>query len=809
MLANYLKVALRNLRKQKGTSFINISGLAVGIACCLLIMSFIFEELSYDRFHERADRIYRVVQTSESESRVEEGASTPFKTGPTLVSEYPHLIETSVRFYNMQVPKLALANKPEEKYFKEPNIFVVDSTVFDVLSIELIRGNPETALTDPRTMVISEDMVQKYFGDEDPVGKTLFFEGREDLTITGVMKSLPENSHIDIDFLISFNTLDHFYKSEYDGSWYWNPNWTYILLKEGADVAELENQLPAFADKYYHPNIPPTERVTLELQPLTDIHLYSNRDQEIKANSDILYVYIFGAVAILILVIGCINFVNLATAKSAIRAKEIGVRKVLGADRGRVFGQFIMESLITSFISVLFALLLVQFMIPVFNEFLDTNLQLSFFESGLVAGGLFIIFIIVSLLAGLYPAVVLSGFKPVEVFRGNPVSSGKRGLFRKILVIIQFGFSVLIIIGTIVISWQLEHLQNKDLGFDEEEIVVIPTDLTRTIWFYDDFKQDLLRSSNIKSVTGVKNIIGSLKNTYMEQKPEGLAESQSIPTIFVMFDFIETYNIPVIAGRSFSKEYSTDRAEAVMVNRKLVEQLGWDTPEEALGKSFEHDGKVKYVIGVTENFNHTSLRRELEPLVLEMPADEMQLITSIEYMAVKINGNNVPDALDHIEKTWAKYDVTHPLEYSFHKQELNKVYAGEEKLSKVSVSFSILAIIVACFGLFGLASFMAERRTKEIGIRKVLGATVTRIVALLTKDFLALVIIANIIAWPVAWYLASWWLRDFPYRITLGWNMIEISSLAFAITMLIAFITVGYRSTRAASLNPVDSISRE
>jgi len=810
MFLNYFKVALRNLKKQKGTSVINITGLAVGIACCLLIFTFVLKELSYDRFHENSDRIYRIIQTFENESWEEETVVTPFKSGPTLVSEYPHLIEKAVRFYDFRVPNLALANKEQEKYFNEPNLFLVDSTVFDVFSIELIRGNPETALSNPETIVISEAMVEKYFGDEDPMGQTLFFEGRNDVTVTGIMKPLPDNSHIDIDFMISFNTLDRFYKSEYDGSWYWSPIYTYILLKEGVSADEVREQLPSFAEKYHIPDIPSGERLTLDLQALTDIHLYSNRDSEIKPNGNILYVYIFGVVALLILLIGCINFVNLATAKSAIRAKEIGVRKVLGADRKSIFGQFMMESFITSMLAILFALLFVQLMIPVFNNFLGTNIQFSLAGNGLIILGLFVIFIFVSLFAGLYPAVVLSGFEPVKIFRGRNINIGTKARLRKILVVTQFSFSVLIIIGTMLVNRQLNHLQNKDLGFDETQTLIIPTDLTRTIWFYEDFRQDLLRSSQVQHVTGMSSIIGTLKNVFMQHTPEGESEPQSITTNIVMYDFLETFDIPIIAGRSFSEEYGTDRTQAVIINKKLVEEMGWGTPEEALGKSFEDNyDNVKYVIGVTENFNHSSLRKEIESLILEMPDDEMQLVTNIEYVVVKINGQNIPDALSYIEETWKKYDQTHPIEYSFHEEEINEVYSGEQKLSKVSASFSVLGIIVACFGLFGLASFMAERRTKEIGIRKVLGAGTRQVVVLLSRDFLILVFIANIIAWPFAYLLGRLWLQDFPYRIELGWNLFQTSVIAIAITVIISLVTVGYRSIKAASINPVDSISRE
>ncbi|MDX1618262.1 MAG: ABC transporter permease, partial [Balneolaceae bacterium] len=553
MIENYLRVAFRNLGKHKGYAFINITGLAIGIACCLLILLYIFKELSYDRFNTRSDRVYRVVRTMTSESRQDAGASTSFPVGPTLASEYPHLIETSVRFYNLQVPKLSLGFREDEVYFKEPNLFFVDSTFFDVFSAELIQGNPETALSSPQSLVITESMVEKYFGDDDPLGRQLFFEGRIDLTVTGVMKDWPDNSHIDIDFLASMNTLDVFYKSEYAYSWYWNPCWTYILLEEETQVQELENQLPLFVEKYHDNNIPATDRAELDLQPLTSIHLHSNLDQEIQANSNIRYIYIFSIAAVLILFIACFNFMNLATARSARRSKEVGMRKVLGADRLRLFLQFMGESYLTSFLAILLSLLFVYLMLPFFNAMLGTSLEFSLLSNGWILSGLVLLFVLVGTLAGTYPAVFLSGFRPIRTVRGDLTHSRKGQLFRRVLVVLQFGFSILLIIGTAIVFQQLNLLREKNMGFENEEIVIMPTDLTRTIWYYEDFSQRLMQSPYIKSVTGTKNVLGSLKNIYHKYTPEGYAQPLSIPSIFVMYDFFETYDINLLAGRSFSR----------------------------------------------------------------------------------------------------------------------------------------------------------------------------------------------------------------------------------------------------------------
>jgi len=809
MIKNYLKVAYRNLSKHKGYAFINISGLAIGLACCLLILIYIFKELSYDRFHTNSDRIYRLVRTMDSETRHDETATTSFPAGPALASEYPHLVEATVRFYNLQVPKLSLGFREKEIYYKEPNFFFVDSTFFDVFTAELTRGNPEEALTDPQSLVITESMARKYFGDEDPVGRRLFFEGRIDLTVTGVMEDLPDNSHIQIDFIASMNTLDIFYKSDYDYSWYWNPCWTYVLLNEDTQARELQDQLPLFVEKYHDPNTPATDQATLELQPITDIYLHSNRDQEVQANSNIRYIYIFSIAAILILFIACVNFMNLSTARSARRSKEVGMRKILGADRLRLFLQFMGESYLMSFLAILLSLLVVYLTLPFFNSMLGTELQFQLLGNGWVFIGLLLLFVLVGTLSGIYPAVFLSGFRPIRTLRGDLTKSLKGQLFRRVLVVLQFGFSILLIIGTAIVYQQLNLLREKNLGFEKEEIVIMPTDLTRTIWYYDDFSQMLLQNPHIKSVTGTKNVLGSLKNIYHKYTPEGHAQPMSIPSIFVMYDFFETYDINLLAGRSFSREYSTDRTQAVIINKQLVEEMNWGTPRDALGKSLTFEDQVHYVVGVTENFNHTSLRREIEPLILDMPDEEYDIVSRIEYIAAKVDGQYIDEALDHIRSSWSEFDTSHPFDYFFHDEQLDQIYKKEESMASVSASFSILAIVIACLGLFGFISYMVETRSREIGIRKALGASIADIISMLSKEYVILIMVASLLAWPAAYYLAVRWLEDFPYRIDLGINAALIFIGSGMVALALSMATVSYQSIKAAMINPADMIREE
>ncbi len=810
MLRNYVRVALRNFLKRKAYSFINVAGLAIGVAGCILITLYVIHEISYDRFHEQSDRIYRVAQTYSSESRTETFASAPFPAGPALAAEYPQLIEKSVRFFNLQTPKLTLTNSENNQSFKESNFFFTDSTALDIFSIDLVDGDPRTALNNPNSLILSESTAVKYFGDEDPIGKDLRFEGRIWLTVTGVMKDLPANSHIDIDLLGNIDALRDFYGNfeQITSGWFWNPCWTYILLQEGVDVSELEDQLPFFADNYYHANIPQSEQVEIELQPLTDIHLHSNLESEIKSNGSILYVTLFSLVALLILGIACINYMNLATARAADRSREVGMRKVLGANRRRLFVQFMGESFLVSLLALLLALLIVQWMLPLFNNFMDLELSLNLLESWWLAAGMLILLIIAGFAAGIYPALYLSSFEPVRTLRNELTRSNKGKTFRRSLVMVQFVVSIILMIGTVIIYLQLDYMQSTEMGFDRDHVVVIPTDLTNTLWYYDEFKEQLLQSSDIWSVTGSSTILGALPATYFQMVPEGFSsdEPQSLPLIFTMHDFVETYEIDLIAGRSFSEEFGTDPGQAVVINERAVDYLGWNSPDDALGRSIVYSDQTHYVIGVTENFNHTSMRREIEPLVLKMPEGETTIVSRISYLSVRINPEQISSSLNYIEEIWDEFNTVHPFEYAFHDEELDAVYESEAAIGKVSASFALLSVFIACLGLFGLASYTTETRTREIGVRKAMGATTGHILALISKEFIYLIVAANLVAWPMAWYFVHRWLSDFPYRIDMGGSLLWIFFGVAVIAVIVSFIAVGYQSVKAARINPAEAV---
>lgn len=821
MFKNYLRVAFRNLAKHKGYAFINITGLAAGIACCLMMVVYIFHELSYDTFHAKADRIYRIKQTSSSAIRTEEVATSVFPLGPTIVSEYPRLVENSVRFFNLQDDKNAILNREEKISFIESDFYFVDSTFFDLFSVNLIRGNPDKALANPLSLVITEEKAKRYFGDKDPIGKALSFNGipKIDLVVTGIMEPIPGNSHMKADMLASFSSLDKLYyrNLDYDISWIWNPVWTYVLLREGVSAAELESRLPSFVDKYFmsYPGRLKSESVELGLQPVTDIHLYSDLISEIQPNSSILYIYLFATVAGLILIIACINFINLDTARAVERSREVGMRKVLGAGRWQLLKQFMGESFLMSFFAVALGVLMVQGLFPLFNGLVGRQLAFPL-QDVWVIPGLILLIIAVGLLAGLYPALYLSGFQPVRVLKGGAAKGGKGALFRKVLVTFQFVLSVILILGTAIVYLQLRHMQTKELGFDKNHVVILPIEQNLIAWEFDTFKEEVLRNPNILSVTGISKVLGSDEQYYYLYSPGNATEDDETMNLvlFTTDDFIETFDIKVLAGRSFSRDFLTDQDKAVLVNKQMLKLLDVETPEEALGKIIRHnptrsEDEFYSIIGVVDDFNYTSIKREVDPLIIRLVRDLRGILLNIEYAAIEIAPGGISPALKHIKNIWEKINYVDPFNYSFQDGELARIYASETKMSNMVSAFSVLCIFIACLGLFGLASFTSSKRTREIGIRKTMGASVSGILLLLSKEYFKLVLISNIIAWPVVYYLANRWLQDFPYRISMGWNLVMVCVVTAVLSMFICLLTVCYQSMKAALINPVDAIRDE
>jgi len=817
MIKNYLKVALRNLGKRKGFTLINVLGLAIGIASCLLIAAYVLHEVSYDQFHEKSDRIYRVTQTTQTSSKNESGATTPFPVAPTLQNDFSGQIEKTVRFFDMQEEVRTIMNAQNEESFRVDHFYVVDSTFFDVFSADLVRGNPQTALDDPMSAVITEEQARRFFGDENPIGKQLTFKGVEDFTVTGVMRALPKTSHFQVDMLVSFNSLPELYGSrEFLERWFWNPCWTYVLLKDGVTPQELESQLSGFVDKNYADR-EEGETITLSLQSLTNIHLYSNLDQEMEANGSIFYVYLFTVVAVLILIIATINFMNLSTARSTERAREVGMRKVLGAQRNQLFGQFMGESMLMTGLGFLAALFLVYLALPWFNEFLDISLGASVITNGKVIGGLLILFIVVALLAGLYPALYLSGFNPTSIMHGSKGTQSGAGekLLRKALVVFQFTLSVVLIIGTVIVYLQLQHLQNKQMGFNQEQVVVMPITQTLIAWEFDQFKEKALQSPHIKGISGMSKVLGSESQFFSKYSPANQPDAPPTNmTLHVKHDFLETYDIKLLAGRSFSRDYPADVENSILINKAMLNQIDVETPRDALGARFyfttaENERKPLQVIGVVDDFYYTSIKKEISPLVINLVKEGRPTVRSIEFATAKLAEGGTQNGIEDLRAIWKEVNHIDPFTYFFQDEKLQEIYKSEAQMSNVSGIFTLLCILVACLGLFGLASYTASRRTKEIGIRKTLGATVPNIMALLSKDYLRLIVISNIIAWPVIYYLAVQWLQDFPYRIDLGWNLVVIFVTVGIATIIIGLLTVSYQSLRAALINPVESIQQE
>jgi putative ABC transport system permease protein len=806
MFNNYLKIALRNIFKHKGYSLINIIGLALGMACCLLILLYVQDELSYDRYHENADRIYRVIEEVRLEGVGEESSSMPFPTGDTLPLEYPDVVEASVRFFNFQLPTMSLQyGTSDEKLFNEPRFFFADSAVFQVFSFEMIKGDPKKALEEPNTIVITEAMVEKYFEGDEPIGKTLRWQNGVNLNITGVLKNIPSNSHFQFDFLGSFATLRQLFGGNLPQTWYWNPCWTYILLKEGASPDALQAQFPALVQKYFPDSI--KDKVVIKLQPLEDIHLFSHLDYEINPNSDISYIYIFSAIAVFVLLIACINFMNLATARSANRGREVGMRKVLGAHRIQLIKQFLGESMILCVISAAIAVLIVEIVLPAFNAFSGKALSTNYFTDGRLLGGLALITLTVGILSGIYPAFFLSGFDPVKVMKGSLERGGKSSAFRKVLVVVQFAISIVLIIGTIICFQQLNYLRNSGLGFNKDQVVMLPAYGTAPARWYERFRERILQDPHITQVSAVEDVLGAKYQTG-SFIPEGTSESnmQQIPLLVVTFDFIETFDMEMVSGRSFSKEFPTDITEGIIINESASKRFSW-SPEQALGKRLrQQNGLMLRVVGVVKDFNYASLSQPITPFVLEMPRNPGQMNARVRYVAIKTSMADLQQTIGFLKSTWEEVVPNRSFDFFFLDDELDKLYNAEEQMGRVFGIFTFLAIVIACLGLFALASFTTELRTREIGIRKVLGAQASGIVILLSKEFAKWVLIANVIAWPVAYYIMERWLDGFAYRTVIGVPTFIVATL---LAFVIAILTVSFQAFKAALDDPVKSIRHQ
>jgi putative ABC transport system permease protein len=799
MLKNYLKITFRNLIKYKIYSIVNIAGLAVGMACCILILLWVKNELSYDRFHENSERIFRVVAGGQNAAK---GTILALQgpLAPLLKKEFPE-VEKYVRIYAFKIFSGEKLVSHQHKHFYTNNFFMVDPSFFEVFSFPFIKGDPRTALYDLRSIVITEEMAKKYFSNDDPLGKILSYENEFDFVVTGVVKNIPFNSHFQFDFIIPLENYRDI-QSLPNGLDNWDNQAfvTYLLLNPNCDISSLEKKMTELVNQYTRNDI-----FTFFLQSLTDIHLYSNLRDELGTNTDIRYVRLFVAIAFLVMLIACLNFINLSTARSLKRAKEVALRKVVGARRTQLIQQFLGESVLVSVLALAVALVLVELLLPAFRNFVGKPLEIHLFFSLSLWLLVLAIVIFTGIFGGIYPAFVLSAFQPVSVFKAK-MQKSQRGLLslRRFLVVIQFAVSICLIICTGIIYKQIKYMQNTPLGFTREQVIIIPIGtgqetVSKAQILKDRFKQH----NNIVAVTASSHTPGHRlwgRGIKLLDKPNPEWEKLLIRSLWTDYDFIKTYKITLLAGRDFSSACSSDKSSAFILNETAVRSLGWKTAEAALGNSIYFDEKTGNIIGVVKDFHFRSLHDAIEETILHIRPERFYSLS------LRANTSNLPLTLSALKKIWEEILPNRPFEYVFLDEDFAKLYYFDRKVAELMGYFTFLSVFITCLGLFSLVAFSTEQRTKEIGIRKILGATIPNILFLLTKDFTKGVLVANIIAWPVAYYAMFRWLQNFAYRTNIG---ITTFILSATIALLIAIITVSYQSIKAALANPIEALRYE
>ena len=818
MLRNYLTIALRNLSKHRFYTFINVMGLAVGIAACLVIVLFVINEVSYDKHHVRAQQIYRVNGEIKFGGNHWKVAVAPAPLAETFIQEFPE-VENAVRFRS-RGSYLVKVNEAADN-IKEDNVVWADSTFFKIFTVPVLQGKASTALKDPNTVAISKKVASKLFADGNALDQTIILDNRWPMKVTAIYEDMPESGHFKFDILISMAGLE-----EAKGTVFLSNNFqTYLLLKEGADAKALEAKFPAFIVKYMGPQIAQVlgsdftlekfassgNKIEYTLMPLLDIHLHSDLTGDFRPNGDMTYVYLFSAIALFILVIACINFMNLSTARSSNRAKEVGVRKVMGSMRSHLIRQFLTESVLLSLFSFVLALALAYLFVPVFNGLSQKTLALPLgdpaFYGIVLAGSL-----TVGVMAGLYPSFFLSGFKPVNVLKGHVALGMKSGFIRSSLVVFQFVISIFLIIGTITVFQQLSYFQNKKIGFEKDQVLIVH-DAYALKDKLNTFKQEVKKNNFILNgtVSGFLPVNGwRSDNTHW---PEGSQPTQDnmvgLQTWEVDYDYVNTFGMNIKLGRFFSEEFPSD-SNAVVLNETALRQFNFEG--DPIGKKLSTfsgnnpDGSPDLnsiisftVIGVVENFHYESLKHNISPL-------GFFLRESNGSVAFRFASKNTQDVIAAVEKTWKELAPGQPFQYSFLDEDFGNLYSTEQRLGKTFAVFAGLAIFIACLGLFGLTAFTAEQRTKEIGIRKVLGASVGSIIFLLSKEFGKLIIIAFTLAAPISWYAVNWWLKNYTFKVEISFMVYFLSGLG---AFVVAWITMSFQSFKAAASDPVKSLKSE
>lgn len=795
----YLIIAWRSMLRNRTYSAINLLGLVVGIGCFLLLFLFVSDELSYDRHHAKADRIYRMNRTFLSNDGTPSlrlgHVAPPF--GPLVKEDFPQ-VQEAVRLFGTS----ALVRRGET-IFSEENVYAAEENLFRVFDFNVVSGNPDNALSEPFSVILSTPMAEKYFGKEDPMGQILRFNNEADYKVTGIFEPLPLQSSFHPQFLISFSTLrdDRIYGSEnLRTNWGNNSFGLFLLLEPGTDIGAMEKAFPAFQNKHIGENT--SSYSVLSLTPLTDIHLHSHLDSEMEANSDIRYVYYFTAIALFILLIACINYMNLTTARASKRAREIGLKKVMGVSRGQLIRQFLGESLLFTVLALAFGLLLCWLLLPYLNQFAGKSLSLSTVFSPLNLFYLLLFVAFVAIVSGSYPAFYLTSFQPVKILKGRLSLGVKSGRARQALVVLQFAIAVLLIGCTVVVYQQLRYMQNVDLGYTKDQIVVF-RDGGRQDGF-PTFRNELMNDGQVQEVGRSSRIpTGRLLDSWDAKVKRGdslVPAAITVKMLTVDERFIPAYQIEMAAGRNFSPDFPTDSSNGFIINETAARMMGWADPGDAVGGGFVYGNINGTIVGVSRDYHFESLHQQIPPVVMLMGGGNLR------WVSVRIKGDRVPSTLQHLEAVWNARNPAQPFHYDFLDNRYQQLYELEQTQQQLLGSFAMIAILISCLGLLGLSMFMTELRVKEIGVRKVLGASSGQIVSLLSVGYLRLVLIAIAVAVPVTWVLMNKWLQDFAYRISISWYLFVFAGF---LAVVIALLTVSWQAVKAAKANPVRSLRTE
>jgi putative ABC transport system permease protein len=792
MFKNYFITSVRSLIRNKGFSVINIIGLAVGLATFSLISLYVYHELSFDRYHKNADRIVRIVENLRTENEMLFQSTSSPPMGPRMLKDFPE-VENYVRFL-----KWSLLGQRNGNSYYEPDCYLADSTVFDIFSFNLINGDKKTALREPYSIVLTESMAKKYFGNEDPVGQTLKMD-YDNYKVTGVVQDTPENSHFRFSCLISFSTWSQYNKIGEEEEWFWNGFHTYLLLHDAQSADKVRAKMKEFIDRniekggMFYEDLP--------LQPLTSIYMAPERSWENGTRGSMSNVYILSFTAVFILLVACFNYINLATARASRRLKEVGLRKSLGALRRMLVAQFVGESIIVTLIASMLAAILAWIALPAFRTLIDSPVSFSILPDPWMAFGVALILILlIGVFAGAYPALVISRFQAIQIFRPSRKGLYSQDHLRKLLVTIQFVISITLVAGTLLVGDQLEMVRSQSLGFDSENMLVVPTNGdTLIVKHLEAVKNELNRVNGVRAVTGSNTVPGqSPTNQYTAiEMTDGKMSPTNINYNFVDHDFLTTYDIKLIAGRNFLREVKADDTTAYLINETAVRDFGW-TPEQAIGKAVQRGNQGK-IIGVVKDFHYRSLHTNVEPLM-------MALTNQVSRITIRIDNNDVPGTINRLQMKWNQLIPHLPFDYSFLDVDFDRQYKADQQLGKVAGVFTGLSIFIGCLGLLGLTSFVVERRTKEIGIRKVLGASVPSVVILIAREFILLIIIGLFLATPLTWYLIQEWKQNFTTQAVINPFRFLMAGIY---VFVFAWLTISYLSFRAASENPTKALRME